>query len=320
MSRRKSIFILLVSVLIFATRCTTPTLVRLPTIEPPATPLPTVAPTPLFSGKLGAIDRDMTYCTMNGLALKLDVYYPTKITTRIATALVNIHGGSWSGGDKTQSESADDFAELLKRGYIIFAVNYRLAPAHKFPAQLEDVKCAVRFLRANAATYQIDAQRIGTWGCSAGGQLAALAGVTDASAGFDAHGDYQNESSRVQAVAALAAPADLTLYDVVARADMLKRVFDVSTGINPTLVRASPVTFVTADDPPFLILQADRDSLIVPRHGEKFAERLNSAGGTARLITVKNATHCFPPSPAMSPSREQLSALIADFFDETLRR
>lgn len=96
--------------------------------------------------------------------------------------------------------------------------------------------------------------------------------------------------------------------------------FDVTTGTNPALVRASPVTYVTPDDPPFLILQADKDSLIQPRHGEKFAERLNAAGGSARLITVQNATHCFPPNPAMSPSREQISKMIADFFDQQLWR
>lgn len=291
-----------------------------PTVQPTATPSPTVRPTPLFSDKLGAIEHDVTYCTMNGVALKLDVYYPTKITTQIATALVNVHGGSWSGGDKTLSESAEDYAELRRRGYLIFVVNYRLAPAHKFPAQLEDVKCAIRFLRANAAAYHLDSQHIGTWGCSAGGQLAALVGVTDASNGFDARGEFQNESSRAQSVVTLSAPADMTLYDVVARADMLKRVFDVSTGINPALVRASPVTYATADDPPFLILQADRDSVIVPRHGEKLYERLQAAGVSARLITIKNATHCFPPSPAMSPAREQISTMIADFFDQTLRR
>lgn len=328
MPRRISLFTLLALILIFATRCAlpTPTLTPVPsptmtpTIQPTTTPSPTVTPTPLFSDKLGTIERDVTYCTMNGVALKLDAYYPTKITTPLAIALVNVHGGSWSGGDKTLSESADDYAELLHRGYLIFVVNYRLAPTYKFPAQLEDVKCAIRFLRANAAAYQLDVQHIGTWGCSAGGQLAALVGVTDASNGFDARGDFQTTSSRVQSVVTLSAPADMTLYDVVARADMLKRVFDVSTGINPALVRASPVTYVSANDPPFLIVQADKDSLILPRHGEKFYARLQAAGVPSKLVTVKNATHCFPPSPAMSPTREQISTMIADFFDQTLRR
>ncbi|MEW5721215.1 MAG: prolyl oligopeptidase family serine peptidase, partial [Chloroflexota bacterium] len=133
-------------------------------------------------------------------------------------------------------------------------------------------------------------------------------------------GEHRDQSSRIQAATPLCAPSDISLYDVVARSEMLKRVFGSNTGINPNLLRASPVTFVTKDDPPFLIFQGDQDTVVAPQHSEKLYAKLTTAGVSAALITVKNATHCLPPQPEMSPSRAEISKLIADFFDQVLRR
>jgi acetyl esterase/lipase len=301
-----------------------PTPNRAPTLAPSLTPpivIPPIAkPAPTNSqDKFGTIERDVTYCTITDVALKLDLYYPTISAREPLPVVVNIHGGSWSAGDKSKSDSAADIPTLVAHGYLVAVVNYRLAPQWKFPAQIQDVKCAIRFLRANAIKLALDPKRIGVMGCSAGGHLAALAGVADQSAGFDDVGEYANESSRVQAVAALSAPTDLTLYDAVARADMLKRVFGVTTALNPVLVHASPVTYVSPDDPPMLIVQANQDRLVSSKHGEELEQRLTKVGVPAKLIAVKNATHCFPAAPAMSPTREQISQLIADFFDQYLQ-
>lgn len=302
-----------------------PTPNRAPTLAPSPTPpfvIPPIAkPAPTNSqDKFGTVERDVTYCTITDVALKLDLYYPTIAQHEPLPVVVNIHGGSWSAGDKSKSDSATDIPELVARGYLVAVLNYRLAPQWKFPAQIQDVKCAIRFLRANAVKLALDPKRIGVMGCSAGGHLAALAGVADQSAGFDNVGEYRNESSRVQAVAALSAPTDLTLYDSVARADMLKRVFDVTTStLNSVLVHASPVTYVSSDDPPMLIVQANQDRLVSSKHGEELDQRLVQVGVPAKLVTVKNATHCFPATPAMSPSRAQISQLIADFFDQYLQ-
>lgn len=332
MSRKITAMILFASALLFATRCNIPTLLLAPTstltptppiaiaTTPEATATHTPRPTPTPLNSLGKVERDVTYCTMGDVALKLDVYIPNPTDGKPLPVAINVHGGSWSGGDKENSDSSADIPTLVERGYLVVGVNYRLAPKYKFPAQIEDVKCAVRFLRAHAAQYHLDPNRIGAWGCSAGGHLVSLLGTTDKSAGWDNVGEYKDQSSRVQAVAALSAPTDITLYNVIARSDMLQRVFGSQTGINPVLVRASPTTFVTKDDPPFLILQGDQDDVVPLKQGEKLHDKLTAAGVPANLVTIKNGRHCFPAEPDMSPTREGITQMIADFFDQTLRK
>jgi acetyl esterase/lipase len=299
---------------------TPPPVIHIDSPTPPPATRTRVTPTlaPIDVTKFGTIDHNITYCTMGKVALKLDLYYPKQSAIQPYPVAVNIHGGSWSFGDKETSETEIDIPELVQRGYVVAAIDYRLAPEYKFPAQIEDVKCAVRFLRANAATYHLDANRIGAWGCSAGGHLAALLGVTDPSNGFD-HGEYTNQSSRVQAVAALSAPMDITLYDVVGRAVMLQHVFGTVIPNDPIFMRASPVTFVSKDDPPFLIIQGDKDNLIAPQHGEQMQAKLMAAGVSAELATVKEGHHCFPSQPTMIPSRDEISQQVADFFDKNLK-
>ena len=332
MSRKIITTILFAHSLLFATHCNIPTLLLAPaptstatlpvafatTPEPTATrtPRPTLTP-PDAPGK---IERDVTYCTIDGVVLKMDLYFPSPVAGKPLPVVINLHGGSWSAGDKQNSDSAVDIPVLVERGYLVVGVNYRLVPAYRFPAQIQDAKCAVRFLRANAAKYNLDVNRIGAWGCSAGGHLVSLLGVTDKSAGWDDVGEYKNESSRIQAAVPLCAPSDLTLYDIITRADMLKRVFGSETGVNPSLLRASPITFVTKDDPPFLIFQGDKDNVISLKHGAELYAKLIAAGVSAKLVTVKNGTHCLPPEPGLSPTREEISQMIADFFDQTLRR
>ena len=332
MSRKIIAMILFASALLFATRCNIPTLLLAPTstltptppiaiaTTPEATATHTPRPTPTPLNSLGKVERDVTYCTIDNVALKMDVYFPNPTDGKPLPAVINIHGGSWSGGDKEHSESATDIPALVERGYLVVAVDYRLAPQYKFPAQIEDVKCAVRFLRTNATRYNLDPNRIGAWGCSAGGHLVSLLGLTDKSAGWDNVGEYQEQSSRIQAAVPLCAPSDLTLYDTIARADMLKRVFGSNTGVNPNLLHASPVIYATKDDPPFLIFQGDKDNVVSLKHGERLYDKLITAGVSAKLVTVKNGTHCLPPEPGLSPTREEITKMIADFFDQTLRR
>jgi acetyl esterase/lipase len=255
---------------------------------------------------------------MQGVAVKLDLYFPKNSAARPYPVAVNIHGGSWSMGDKANSDSAADIPQFIDRGYVVAALNYRLAPRDRFPAQIQDVKCAIRYLRANAQTYRLDPNRIGAWGCSAGGHLAALLGLADPSAGFD-QGEYLNESSRVQVVATLSAPMDLSLYDATARGEMLQKVFGTSTDAK-TLAEASPVNYASKNAAPFLLFQGNADWLVTPRHGEKLVERLTAVGGAAQLITVQNGTHCFPSATASSPNRAEITALIVNFFDQSLRR
>ncbi len=180
-----------------------------PTLAAPSDATRTPAPDePLDVTEPGSVERDVTYCTVGDVALKMDVYTPDTMTNP-AAAVIYVHGGGWTDGDKASGGSRE-IREMLARGYLVFAINYRLAPEYKFPAQIQDVKCAVRHLRANVAVYNLDPDRIGAWGNSAGGHLVSLLGVTDASAGFEGSGGYADQSSRVQAVVDGYGPADLT--------------------------------------------------------------------------------------------------------------
>jgi acetyl esterase/lipase len=235
-------------------------------------------------------------------------------------AVLYVHGGGWTKGDKAAGAGASEIPELISRGYLVAAINYRLAPQYKFPAQIEDVKCAVRFLRANATTYGIDPERIGAWGGSAGGHLVALLGVTDATAGFEGNGGYADQSSRVQAVVDMFGPSDLTTAFQGANTQLLEQVFGTTDRNSDIVKQASPVTWVSSDDPPFLILHGEKDTLVPPSQSKILYDRLVAAGVPATLTIVKNAGHGFAPARGtIDPSRIAITKMVADFFDKYLK-
>jgi len=272
----------------------------------------------------GQVQRNVTYCTVGGVDLQMDIYPPAAIRNpqSPAPAIVYVHGGSWVSGDK--AEIGQGAANLNARGYMVVSIDYRLAPQYKWPAQIEDVKCAVRSLRAHAATYNIDPNRIGIWGSSAGGHLAALAGLATSSAGFDTESGYLDQSSRVQAVVDMFGPTDLLAYKPDQLAIGLgQAVFGYAQG-GPTdlLAMASPITYVSKAAPPFLILQGDHDLLVPPSQSQELNDKLLAAGASSTLVLVKNAGHSFVPVTGnlkdLSPSIDQIKAMIPDFFDRTL--
>ena len=277
------------------------------------------APAAIDSTKLGKIERDVTYGVADGVALKMDIYYP-KVAEGTMPAVMYVHGGGWTKGDKRIGAGATEIPELTSRGYLVAAINYRLAPQYKFPAQIEDVKCAVRFLRANAATYGINPDRIGAWGGSAGGHLVALLGVTDTTAGFEGNGGYADQSSRVQAVADMFGPSDLTVAFEGANTRLLEQVFGTTDHNSDIVKRASPVTWVSSDDPPFLILHGEKDTLVPLSQSKILYDRLIAAGVPATMTIVKNAGHGFAPAGGtIDPSRTAITKMVADFFDHYLK-
>lgn len=230
---------------------------------------------------------------------------------------VFVHGGGWSAGDKRGIQLGGP--ELLARGYAVASLDYRLAPQSKWPAQIEDVKCAIRYLRANASALQIDPTRFGAWGSSAGGHLVAMLGVAGPRAGFDV-GEYADQSSRVQAVVDMFGPADLTTLVSAPAAPLGKSVFGATSHDDPVLTRASPVTYVAPGDPPFLILQGDQDTTVPPSQSQELYDRLQAVGVPATLVMVKNAGHSFTPTGgAISPTIPQILKMVSDFFDANLR-
>src|SRR5688572_2991350 len=165
----------------------TPTALQIP----PATPTPLPSPTSVPFQRYGETLTDVTYCTADGLPLKMDVYLPA--AGGPWPGLVYVHGGAWIRGDK--SEAAGLAMGMTSQGYMVASLNYRLYPTAKYPAMIQDVKCAIRALRANAREYNLDPNRMAAIGVSAGGHLVALLGTSDQSAGLDM-GEYLEQSSR----------------------------------------------------------------------------------------------------------------------------
>ena len=187
----------------------TPSPTVTPTITPSLTPTPTAMPyPPVLEQPIapGLVVRDLTYC-INDIPLKMDVYFPQEIGSP-APALVYVHGGGWIGGDKEKAVGLEDVPALTAAGYLVAAVDYRRPPKYPFPDMVVDVKCAVRFLRARAAEFNIRPDAIGVWGSSAGGHIASLVGLADKSMGWDT-GEYSEQSSSVRVVVDMFGPTDL---------------------------------------------------------------------------------------------------------------
>jgi acetyl esterase/lipase len=211
-------------------------------------------------------------------------------------------------GDKSE---AGMFARLMtSQGYLVVSVNYRLYPPANFPAMIQDVKCAVRSLRANAESYNLDPNRIGAVGVSAGGHLVALLGTTDESAGWDV-GEHLEQSSRVRAVIPMAGVMDLSREFPNADIEATKRV-----GFGEyNVAEASPINHVTPDDPPFLLIHGDRDELVPAEQSQLMYDRLVQANIPAELIIVQNVGHSMiSPSGAARPTLAEINQMILDFL------
>jgi acetyl esterase/lipase len=287
-------------------------LILLAACAPAATPAP--SPTP-FS-RYGQALKDVTYCSPDNLPQKMDVYFPS--SGGPWPVFLYVHGGGWDKGDKAEGEG---WKYLNEKGYLVVSVNYRLAAWNiKFPAMIQDVKCAVRYLRANASEYNLDPARFAALGASAGGHLVALLGTSDKDAGWDV-GEYLDQSSRVQAVIPEAVFSDFTqpMPNSIAMAIYFAtgELPGTSAAIN---VAASPVTYVTPDDPPFLIIHGEKDGYAPPAQAQELDAKLRAAGASSKLVIVKNGEHGLASStgdPA-SPTAEEISQMILDFLNTNL--
>ena len=275
---------------------------------PSQTQTPSVLPVPF--NRYGETLRNVTYCTQGNSPQIMDVYFPE--AGGPWPALVYVHGGAWMHGDKSE---AGMLARLMTaQGYLVVSLNYRLYPAAQFPAMIQDVKCAIRSLRANAAQYNLDPNRIGAVGVSAGGHLVGLLGTTDTSAGWDV-GEYLDKSSRVQAVIAMAGVMDLSRKFPNADIEAMKRV-----GFGEyNVVEASPISHVTPDDPPFLLIHGDRDELVPVEQSQLMYDRLVEENVPAQLVIVKNAGHSMSSAGgSTTPTFLEINQIILEFLAQHL--
>jgi acetyl esterase/lipase len=281
----------------------------LPTATPQPTNTPSSSPTPFQ--RYGETITDILYCPAENSAQKMDVYFPD--SGGPWPALVYVHGGSWMRGDKTEAVM---FASgLTAQGYLVVSINYSLYPPARFPAMIQDVKCAVRSLRAHASEYNIDPNRIGAMGVSAGGHLVSLLGTSDQSDGWDV-GEYLDQSSRVKAVIAMAPVTDLSRNFPNADIEAMRH---VGFGAD-NIVQASPITHVTSDDPPFLLIHGDRDEVVPYEQSQLMYDRLVQMNVPAQLVIVKNAGHSFTaPEGTATPSLAEINQIILDFLAKYLK-
>ena len=269
------------------------------------------------SAKLGTAERDVTYCTMNNLPQKMDIYYPS--SGGPWPVLMYVHGGSWYQGDKAEGEG---WRGMNEQGFLVVSVNYRLGDYQtKFPAMIEDVKCAVRYLRAHASDYNVDPDHIGAIGASAGGHLVALLGTADQSAGWDV-GEYLEQSSRVQAVISMAGIADFTSNIPSGLNGSIYYAFGKLAGKDtPENVTVSPITYITSDDPPFLILHGDRDGVVPLEQAKILNQKLTEANVSNKFVIVEGGDHGLqsPTGGETNPSAAAINQLIMEFLEANLK-
>ncbi len=300
-----------------------PTLPPSPVASPTVTasPSPAVTPTPVETLALPPMhaleERGVTYCSAGGVSLPADIYF-AQSGEGPRPLIIYVHGGGWTSGSRAGGSGFEGQFLFVQSGFTVVSIDYRLAPQWKMPAMIEDVKCAVRSFRAHAAEYGIDPDHIGVIGHSAGAHLAALAGTADESAGFDV-GEYAGYSSRVQAVVDLAGPTDLTDDSTPYASEVGREIFGVTALSDPRLAAASPMTWVSSDDPPFLILHGENDLTVPLAQSQHLAEALTAAGVEARLMVIQNGDHNLI-FPVGSPERDQMIRAILEFFQAHLMK
>ena len=279
-----------------------------------------------------AFDRktDVVYGRKHGMALTMDVFTPKENAN--GAAIVWIVSGGWFSSH--QAISPGWIEEFLKRGYTVFAVVHGSQPRFTIPEITQDLNRAVRFIRHHAKDYQIDPDRIGVTGASAGGHLSLMQGTAGDKGNTDARDPIDHESSRVQAVACFFPPTDFLNYgkpgeNAVGRGILsgFKPPFDFQEQDPKTKVyrpiadeakiqelgrMVSPVYHVSADDPPTLIIHGDADKLVPIQQAELILEKLKAEGVETKLVVKKGAAHGWADIV-------KDNAIIADWFDAHLK-
>ena len=236
------------------------------------------------------IERDIVYTKAGATELKLDVARPAEGDGPFPAVLV-IHGGAWRGGDKGHMGSL--LQEFANHGYVAVSPQYRFCPKEVFPAQVHDVKAAVRWLKSNAKTYRVDPERIGAIGFSAGGHLALMLGVTGPSDGLEGDVAAGAPDTRLKAVVNYFGPTDLAAKDIPDVSKPLVRDFLGATAEEkPELAaKASPRTYVSSDDPPILTFQGTRDPLVPFTQAIELAEAMTEKHVPGRVELMVGAQH-----------------------------
>jgi acetyl esterase/lipase len=241
--------------------------------------------------------RDVEFATVAASPLRLDLYLPDSKAPH--GLIVWVHGGAWRAG----SRSAVDLAEMTSRGWAVASVDYRLSPVARFPAQVHDIKAAIRYLRARAGQHGYPASRFVIAGSSAGGHLAALVGVSNGHAELEGSvGSERQVSSNVQAIVSLYGASNLTSilaqstpHGLSVRVPALELLLGGKPDAVPELARlASPVFHVAPSDPPLLMLHGDQDQQMPINQSHELEGAYTRLGLPVRLVVVHGSGHGGP--------------------------
>lgn len=257
--------------------------------------------------------RDVIFSTVDQQELQLDLYRPKKASGTLPV-VVWVHGGGWKNGSKDRCPAV----WLAAHGFAVASIDYRLTHQAQWPAQIDDCRAAVRWLRENAKTFNLNPDRIGAWGSSAGGHLVALLGTLDPP-------DSEETSSRVQAVCDWFGPTDLltmppnTISETRTEADIAQsngaKLLGATVRDVPALAKqASAFYQVSEDDPPFLIMHGEKDPGVPLSQSQHLHENLLIAGAQSELKVIANAGH--GGKEFQAPEAKQL---VLDFFLKTLK-
>lgn len=264
----------------------------------------------LFASAVFSVEfqRDITYGKAGDVELKLDFIKPDGDGP--FPTVVCIHGGGWRAGNKNRWHGL--MQTLAKNGFAAASVSYRFAPQHKFPAQIEDVKCAVRFLRSKSADWKLDPKRFAALGDSAGGHLSLLLGVTTKADNLEGTSGSNDQDSSVQCVVNYYGPTDFTVPGawnpvVVGMVSDFLGTADQSADV---MKKASPITYVRKNLPPIITFQGTHDQLVPEDQATRFHAALKKAGITEeRCEIIKNAGHGFSGPDAEFVNKNQLEFL-----------
>lgn len=257
--------------------------------------------------------RNLEYARVGDRALLLDLYLPEQAQGPLPV-VVWIHGGAWRAGNKEGTPAV----RLVPKGYAVASISYRLSQEAVWPAQIQDCKAALRWLRAHAQEYGLDPDRFAAWGASAGGHLAAMLGTAGDAREWEV-GENLGFSSRVQAVCDFFGPADFTTIgyypcalDHLGPDSPEAQLIGASLTDHPDKARAaSPNTYITADDPPFLIMHGDMDWVVPWTQSQELYDQLRAAGVAATLVIVPGAGHGF--------AGPEIDAQVDAFLDQHLK-
>lgn len=250
------------------------------------------------------MEADIAYVPEGDESQRLDLYLPEAAPEKPLPLIVHIHGGGWRAGNKFPCPVTG----MVLQGYVVASAEYRFSQVAVFPAQIQDCQAAIRWLRANAAKYHIDPEKVGVVGGSAGGHLSSLVGTSGGTGVFPAIGGNEGQPDRVQAVCDIYGPADFTTVVKQAAEDRnVKNIFEFNSPADPysSLIGApletveesravSPVTYVSEDDPPVLILHGTHDALVPYAQSVQFAEALKAKGVPVWLQTLPGSGHGGP--------------------------